>query len=114
MATYTTRDKVTGEIVDVAEATNVAAARAAAAALRFEVKLSSSQEILNWGKEGKDISAPRTRKKKEPFVDPAQTGLVKEIEGAAAEPEGESGDIGIACLNEAEPTKEEESPAAEA
>ena len=113
MATYTTSDKVTGEIVDVAEATNVAAARAAAAALRFEVKLSSSQEILNWGKEGKDISAPRTRKKKEPFVDPAQTDLVKKIEGAAAEPAGESGDIGVASFDEAE-ISSEEAPAAEA
>ena len=114
MATYTTRDKVTGEIVDVAEASNVAAARAAAAALRFEVKLSSSQEILNWGKEGKDISAPRTSKKKEPFVDPAQTDLVKEIEGAAAEPASESGDIEIVSFNEVEVAEEEEAPAAEA
>lgn len=113
MATYTTRDKVTGEIVDVAEASNVAAARAAAAALRFEVKLSSSQEILNWGKEGKDISAPRTRKKKEPFVDPAQTDLVKEIEGAATEPAGESGDIGSASFDEME-TPSEGAPTAEA
>lgn len=76
MGTYTVRDNVTGEIVDIAEATNLQAARAAAAARRFDVGLSTANEILEWGKSGKDLSAPRTRKKKPAFVDPNKTNIL--------------------------------------
>lgn len=95
MPTYTTTDKVTGEVISVADATNVTAARAAAAATRFDVKLSSSQEILDWGKAGKDIVPARKREKKGPAVDPNQTDLVKEIEGA--EQAGEAPESGAAA-----------------
>ena len=92
MGTYTTRDKVTGEVIAVAEAANVQAARAAAAATRFEVGLSTAQEILEWGKAGKDIIPPATRAKKPAFKDPNQTDLTDAIGSGA--PEDEQGAAG--------------------
>lgn len=108
MGTYTTRNKITKEVVSVGDAANVIAARAAAAAMLFEVTLSTSQEILDWGKSGKDIAPANVRAKKAPFVGPAQTDLVSEIKPETA---GESGDLSHVSLDE---TPEPEASDAEA
>ena len=79
MGTYTIKDNVTGEIIDIINAPNLGGARAEAARKRFDTRLATADEILNWGKDGKGFGAAQKREQKAKPVDPNQTDLVAQI-----------------------------------
>ena len=90
MGTYTIKDNVTGEIIDIINAPNLGGARAEAARKRFETRLATAEEIRVWGKEGKEFGAAQKREQKVKPADPNQTDLVDQIsEAEASAPEAE-------------------------
>ena len=73
MGTYTVKDNVTGEVIAIADAVNLSAARAGASRLRFDVHIAKPEEIRQWGMEQKEF-LDFTKPEREPkvFVDPDQ------------------------------------------
>jgi hypothetical protein len=101
MPHYTIKNKK-GETLAIASAPSVAVAKAGAADLLLDVKLSSDTELLEAGRTGIELLkfAPKSRTASAPVVDPAQVDLEDEIAASGAtvpaEPETAGTEEGVA------------------